>query len=59
MHIFVAVNLVFIFSYPTDNNTFDIDTQFMWGKDLLISPVLEQVALLIMKKSPYFISKCL
>ena len=27
--------------FPTDTMTWDIDTQFLWGKGLLISPVLE------------------
>jgi len=27
--------------FPTDSQTYDIDTQFMWGSALLISPVIE------------------
>ena len=30
--------------FPTDQDTWDLDTQFMWGEALLISPVLEQGA---------------
>ena len=30
--------------FPTDELTWDIDTQFMWGDSLLISPVLEEGA---------------
>jgi len=29
--------------YPMDNNTYDIDKQFMWGSSVLISPFLYQV----------------
>ncbi len=29
-------------NYPTDEKTFTIDTQFMWGTGLLISPVLTE-----------------
>ncbi|KFD51735.1 hypothetical protein M513_07432 [Trichuris suis] len=29
------------FSFPTDNNTYDIDRQFMWGPAMMITPVLE------------------
>ncbi|XP_078486588.1 sucrase-isomaltase, intestinal [Ciona intestinalis] len=28
--------------FPTDSNTWEIDTQFLWGPALLITPVLEQ-----------------
>lgn len=28
--------------FPTDSNTWGIDTQFMWGSGLLISPVLKE-----------------
>lgn len=28
--------------YPHDKNTFPIDKQFMWGSEMLISPVLDQ-----------------
>ena len=30
--------------FPTDQDTWDVDTQFMWGEALLISPVLEEGA---------------
>ena len=30
------------FEFPDDPNTYDIDTQFMVGNGLLISPVLKQ-----------------
>ena len=30
------------FEFPNDPNTYDIDTQFMVGNGLLISPVLKQ-----------------
>ncbi|XP_041372826.1 lysosomal alpha-glucosidase-like [Gigantopelta aegis] len=30
------------FQYPRDSNTYPIDDQFMWGSELLISPVLRQ-----------------
>ena len=30
--------------FPTDNNTRTIDDQFMWGADILISPVVEEGA---------------
>jgi len=30
--------------FSTDKNTWDVDTQFLWGKALLISPVLEKNA---------------
>ena len=33
----------FLCRYPEDSQTYDIDTQFMWGDGLLISPVLKQV----------------
>ena len=33
-------------SYPDDKKTYSIDKQFMWGSELLISPVLEQVCTL-------------
>eukprot|EP00117_Sycon_ciliatum_P004616 scpid29377/ scgid3594/ Lysosomal alpha-glucosidase; Acid maltase len=39
------------FEYPTDVNTLGIDRQFLWGSDLLISPVLEKNAT---KVSAYF-----
>lgn len=29
-------------NYPQDPNTWDLDTQFMWGSGLLISPVLDE-----------------
>eukprot|EP00731_Ephydatia_muelleri_P000495 Em0001g495a len=32
------------FEFPTDRNTWDIDTQFMWGSSILISPVLTENA---------------
>ena len=40
-----GVNLSFSQSnrFPTDPNTWGIDTQFMWGGSLLISPVLTEV----------------
>ena len=40
-----GVNLLFSRSnrFPTDPNTRGIDTQFMWGGCLLISPVLTEV----------------
>ena len=28
------------FRFSTDNNTYDVETQFMWGSALLITPVL-------------------
>jgi len=34
------------FRYPHDNCTYNIDTQFLWGSALLISPVLKEVWLL-------------
>ncbi|XP_060837203.1 lysosomal alpha-glucosidase-like [Rhopalosiphum padi] len=30
------------FEYPYDNSTYNIDTQFLWGSALLISPVLKE-----------------
>ncbi|KAL5515496.1 hypothetical protein EMCRGX_G000670 [Ephydatia muelleri] len=30
------------FEFPTDSNTWDLDTQFLWGSSLLISPVLTE-----------------
>lgn len=37
-------NLNFIlFRYPSDINTYNIDSQFLWGSALLISPVLKEV----------------
>ncbi|XP_062523496.1 lysosomal alpha-glucosidase-like [Corticium candelabrum] len=32
------------FEFPTDNNTWSIDTQFLWGRSLLITPVLQENA---------------
>ncbi|XP_076238484.1 lysosomal alpha-glucosidase [Calliopsis andreniformis] len=29
------------FEFPNDSATYDIDTQFLWGKSLMIAPVLE------------------
>jgi len=29
--------------FPTDENTWVIDTQFMWGSSVLISPVVDEV----------------
>lgn len=34
-----------LFRYPYDKNTYSIDTQFLWGPALLISPVLKEVCL--------------
>jgi len=31
-----------LFRYPYDNSTYNIDTQFLWGSALLISPVLKE-----------------
>ncbi|XP_011686550.1 PREDICTED: lysosomal alpha-glucosidase-like isoform X1 [Wasmannia auropunctata] len=30
------------FEFPDDRNTYDIDTQFLWGNALMIAPVLEE-----------------
>lgn len=35
-----------LFRYPSDINTYKIDTQFFWGSALLISPVLKEVCFL-------------
>ncbi|XP_015930991.1 sucrase-isomaltase, intestinal [Parasteatoda tepidariorum] len=35
------------FEFPNDNETFSIDSQFMWGSSLLISPILEEGAEMI------------
>ena len=35
------------FQYPTDKNTLALDTQFMWGTSLLITPVLTQGAVTV------------
>lgn len=39
----VLDTLINLFRYPNDNNTYIIDTQFLWGSALLISPVLQEV----------------
>ncbi len=39
--------------YPLDNNTYDIDQQFMWGSSILFSPFLFEVSLK-MKNSKKF-----
>jgi len=33
-----------LFNYPKDSNTYAIDTQFMWGSSVLITPVLAEGA---------------
>ncbi|XP_041960066.1 lysosomal alpha-glucosidase [Alosa sapidissima] len=30
-----------LFEFPTDRHTYEIDKQFLWGKSLLVTPVLE------------------
>lgn len=35
------------FEYPHDLNTYNVGYQFMWGKAMMIAPVLYQVCLLL------------
>ena len=32
--------------FPTDNKTWTIDRQFLWGSALMIVPILEQVSIM-------------
>lgn len=38
---FHMLSLIFKFRFPEDRNTYSIDRQFLWGRSLLITPVLE------------------
>ncbi|KRX85824.1 putative maltase-glucoamylase-like protein, partial [Trichinella pseudospiralis] len=38
-----VVRALFV-EFPTDQNTWDVDDQFLWGASLLISPILEHKA---------------
>ncbi|XP_067859036.1 lysosomal alpha-glucosidase [Heptranchias perlo] len=33
-----------LFEFPEDTNTYSVDRQFLWGRSLLVTPVLEQGA---------------
>lgn len=47
MHICIPHQILPSFSrFPTDNETYPINSQFMWGSSLLISPILEEVMFL-------------
>ena len=35
------------FAFPQDPNTYNIDTQFMWGTNFMIAPVLSQGSLTV------------
>jgi len=40
------------FEFPTDKSTHSIDKQFLWGKSLLISPVLEEGSVTVLAYFP-------
>jgi len=47
------LSFLYIVRYPTDDNTYGIDTQFLWGAALLILPVLKEVSKLLFSVSIY------
>ena len=44
--------------FPTDTNTWDIDTQFLWGRGLLISPALEVKCVYMFMISTWLVACC-
>jgi len=40
--VLVIIMLVY-FRFPSSKDLYDVDTQFMWGKSIMIVPVLEEV----------------
>ena len=38
-----SVYRALMFEFPQDTNTHDIDTQFMWGAAIVVTPVVTQV----------------
>ena len=43
MFSYTAVVRALWYNYPHDFQTYDIDTQFMWGADVLVMPVVYKV----------------
>ena len=41
------------FEFSSDNNTYDLERQFMWGSAFLIIPILEEVSYCHEQKTQY------